>query len=128
MVKLHCVSCRKDITRIEQFVRSDGDSFCNSCYRQETTGLLSLRFEILKRDDFTCQYCGRRAPEVILEVDHKVSAKVVGRHDFEKDKVEVIYKGRLIKYKENLITSCRECNRGKGDKLLEKYYETKEKS
>src|SRR5438045_6265774 len=30
----------------------------------------SLRFEVFRRDDFTCQYCGRRAPEVILHADH----------------------------------------------------------
>jgi len=29
-----------------------------------------LRFEVYKRDKFTCQYCGRKAPDVILEIDH----------------------------------------------------------
>lgn len=29
----------------------------------------SIRFEVFKRDMFTCQYCGRKAPDVILEVD-----------------------------------------------------------
>ena len=29
-----------------------------------------MRFEVFKRDKFTCQYCGRKAPDVILEVDH----------------------------------------------------------
>ena len=29
-----------------------------------------LRFEVFKRDRFTCQYCGRMSPDVILEVDH----------------------------------------------------------
>ena len=29
-----------------------------------------LRFEIFKRDKFTCQYCGKMAPDVVLEVDH----------------------------------------------------------
>ena len=29
-----------------------------------------LRFEIFKRDSFTCQYCGRRAPDVVLHCDH----------------------------------------------------------
>lgn len=29
-----------------------------------------LRFEVFKRDAFTCQYCGRMVPDVILEVDH----------------------------------------------------------
>lgn len=26
-----------------------------------------LRFEVFKRDGFTCQYCGRMAPDVVLE-------------------------------------------------------------
>lgn len=30
----------------------------------------TLRFEVFKRDLFTCQYCGKRAPDVVLEVDH----------------------------------------------------------
>ena len=29
-----------------------------------------IRFEVFKRDKFTCQYCGRMSPDVILEVDH----------------------------------------------------------
>jgi len=29
-----------------------------------------MRFEILKRDSFTCQYCGKTPPEAILEIDH----------------------------------------------------------
>lgn len=29
-----------------------------------------LRFEVFKRDGFTCQYCGRTPPGVVLEVDH----------------------------------------------------------
>ena len=29
-----------------------------------------LRFEVFKRDSFTCQYCGRKAPDVLLEADH----------------------------------------------------------
>src|ERR1044072_3866670 len=31
------------------------------------------RFEILRRDNFTCQYCGRKPPEVTLEEDHRTS-------------------------------------------------------
>lgn len=60
-----------------------------------------VRFEVFKRDSFTCQYCGRSAPNVILEVDHIVPVAEGGTN-------EVI----------NLITSCRDCNRGKGAKLL----------
>ena len=55
------------------------------------------RFEVFKRDKFTCQYCGRMAPDVILEVDHIKPVAEGGTN-------------KLI----NLITSCRDCNRGKG--------------
>lgn len=56
-----------------------------------------IRFEVFKRDKFTCQYCGRMAPDVILEVDHIEPVADGGSDD-------------LL----NLITSCRDCNRGKG--------------
>ena len=56
----------------------------------------SLRFSILQRDKFTCQYCGRKAPEVVLHVDHRISVKNGGPTT-----------------PENLISSCRECNLGK---------------
>lgn len=59
------------------------------------------RFEILRRDNFTCQYCGRKPPEVTLEVDHKVS----------------VYNGGS-NHPSNLITSCLDCNRGKGAKSV----------
>ena len=29
-----------------------------------------IRFEVFKRDRFTCQYCGSQAPQAILVVDH----------------------------------------------------------
>lgn len=60
------------------------------------------RFEVFKRDKFTCQYCGRMAPDVVLEVDH----------------IKPVYENggnELI----NLITSCFECNRGKGKKKID---------
>lgn len=60
-----------------------------------------LRFEIFKRDSFTCQYCGRSAPEIVLEIDHI--------RPISKDGEEEIT---------NLITSCFDCNRGKSDREL----------
>lgn len=60
-----------------------------------------LRFEVFKRDSFRCQYCGRSAPDVILEVDHIKPVAEGG-------------KNTLL----NLITSCRDCNRGKGKVLI----------
>ena len=63
-----------------------------------------LRFEIFKRDNFTCQYCGRNVKEdkIKLHCDHIIPRK----------------KGGLYVDK-NLITSCEECNLGKSDVLLE---------
>ena len=63
----------------------------------------SWRFGILKRDNFTCQYCGRKAPEVALEVDHVIPKSKKGK-DVD----------------ENYVTSCWECNRGKAGSLIEK--------
>jgi hypothetical protein len=61
----------------------------------------SIRFDIFARDSFTCQYCGRRPPEVVLELDH-IHPRAKGGTD------EVI----------NLITSCYDCNRGKSAKVI----------
>lgn len=60
-----------------------------------------IRFEVFKRDNFTCQYCGVKAPEVVLNVDHIEPISKGGTND--------IY---------NLVTSCFECNNGKSDKRL----------
>ena len=62
----------------------------------------SVRFEVFKRDKFTCQYCGESAPNVILEVDHIVPVSKGGTDDVM-----------------NLITSCRDCNRGKRNRKLD---------
>lgn len=61
-----------------------------------------LRMEVFKRDKFTCQYCGRMSPDVILEVDHIKPVAEGGTNDIL-----------------NLITSCRDCNRGKGKRRLD---------
>ena len=60
-----------------------------------------IRFEVFKRDKFTCQYCGRSAPDVVLEVDHMIPVANGGSNDIM-----------------NLITSCKDCNRGKGARAL----------
>lgn len=63
---------------------------------------LKLRFEVFKRDNFTCQYCGCKTPEVILELEHIIPLSKGGTDDLD-----------------NLTTSCFECNRGKGASLLD---------
>lgn len=55
-----------------------------------------LRFEILRRDNHACRYCGRSAPEVKLNVDHVVPAALGGSDE-----------------PSNLVASCADCNGGK---------------
>ncbi len=54
------------------------------------------RFEVFKRDSFTCIYCGGKPPTIILEVDHIIPVAKKGTNDID-----------------NLATSCFSCNRGK---------------
>jgi hypothetical protein len=55
-----------------------------------------LRFEIFRRDIYTCHYCGASAPDVVLTVDH-ILPKTLGGTDLP----------------DNLVTACTECNSGK---------------
>lgn len=60
------------------------------------------RFEIFKRDGYTCQYCGRKpSDDVVLEVDH-IHPRSEGGTDEEI----------------NLTTACFDCNRGKSNRKL----------
>lgn len=59
--------------------------------------VLSKR-EILRRDDYTCQYCGRKMRTLTL--DHVVPRRQGGGHSWE-----------------NLVAACSPCNRRKGGKL-----------
>lgn len=60
------------------------------------------RFEVFKRDKFTCQYCGGKAPDVILRVDHIKPVATGGDNNLM-----------------NLVTSCDPCNSGKGPRELD---------
>lgn len=59
------------------------------------------RFEVFKRDSFTCQYCGQKSPNVLLVIDHIEPVSKGGTNDIL-----------------NLITSCCDCNSGKSDRPL----------
>lgn len=54
------------------------------------------RYEVLRRDNHTCRYCGAKAPDVPLTVDHVVPEALGGSDD-----------------PSNLVTACRDCNAGK---------------
>lgn len=55
-----------------------------------------LRFEILRRDNYTCRYCGARGNETPLTIDH-VTPVALGGTDAP----------------DNLVTACEPCNAGK---------------
>lgn len=54
------------------------------------------RFEVLRRDEHTCQYCGAKSPDVTLHIDHVMPVALGGD-----DKPS------------NLVTACKDCNSGK---------------
>ena len=58
------------------------------------------RREIFRRDNHTCQYCGRRTRE--LTMDHVVPRHRGGQHTWG-----------------NLVSACASCNRRKGGKTLQ---------
>ncbi|MYS16585.1 HNH endonuclease [Streptomyces sp. SID4982] len=59
-----------------------------------------LRYEILRRDNHACRYCGATAPDVKLNVDHVIPQALGGT-----DKPD------------NLVTACADCNSGKTSSL-----------
>ena len=61
-----------------------------------------LRFEILKRDNWTCRYCGANAPEFKLVIDHLIPVKAGGTDDYF-----------------NLVVACFDCNAGKSARKLD---------
>jgi len=60
----------------------------------------AVRFDVLARDEFTCQACGARPGNEGLHVDHLLPYSFGGSHD-------------LL----NLTTLCRRCNFGKGARV-----------
>ena len=55
-----------------------------------------LRYEILRRDNHACRYCGATAPDVKLTIDHVVPVALGGTDEAS-----------------NLVTACADCNGGK---------------
>ncbi len=74
---------RPSIIRLEQMVK-----------RPRPTVRLTKK-EILRRDDYTCQYCGQRTP--YLTVDHVIPRRFGGQYVWE-----------------NLVAACPACNHRKG--------------
>ena len=62
----------------------------------------AMRFEVLRRDNFTCRYCGRRPPVVALHAEHVVPSSQGGANSLD-----------------NLVAACSDCNFGKGARRLD---------
>lgn len=56
--------------------------------------------EVLRRDNFTCQYCGQRVP--YLTIDHVIPRRLGGTHSWQ-----------------NLVAACPACNHRKGGRTAE---------
>lgn len=61
-----------------------------------TTISKRVRYAVLTRDNFTCQYCRANGPDTKLQVDHVVPVALGGSDD-----------------PSNLVTACEPCNSGK---------------
>jgi len=65
---------------------------------------LKLRVEVFTRDNFSCVICGRKPPQITLEIDHKYPKSKKGLNDIN-----------------NYQTLCKDCNVGKGDSILSEF-------
>ena len=63
-----------------------------------------IRYEVLRRDHYTCRFCGAKAPWVYLEIDH-----VVPRSEGGSDAPG------------NLQVLCKDCNEGKSATMPERW-------
>lgn len=64
---------------------------------------IALRYQVLERDKYTCQKCGRKkAPDVEVHIDHKLPWSYGGQTTID-----------------NLQVLCEDCNEGKSNKYIE---------
>jgi len=92
---------RESVLKLRREWREKNKDKVRLYQQKQSKRKLAYRFYILSRDKFTCQYCGRKAPDVVLEIDH-VQPKSKGGKDTE----------------DNYKTSCLDCNRGKTNTVI----------
>ena len=85
-------------TIVEDFIPGGLDTYSTN---NRSNISVKKRFNVLKRDKYICQYCGLKAPDVTLEIDHIIPTSKGGSSIID-----------------NLTTSCWDCNRGKGSILI----------
>lgn len=80
------------------------DDYLKEWRKQMRGGLTSkLRYEILVRDDSTCQLCGAKPKGSTLHIDHILPISKGGNNN-----------------PDNLRVLCHDCNSGKSDSIIEK--------
>jgi 5-methylcytosine-specific restriction endonuclease McrA len=102
IVEVRCSGCGR------RFQKKAGSNskYCDRCKEARDPKLhKGYRMKIFQRDNFRCVYCGKSGIEdgAILHIDHVVPKSLDNNNS-------------LL----NLVTSCSECNMGKGTHILEK--------
>jgi len=92
----------KRISEVIDEMELDGEPIIKKEKTRRKSLSKRIRFEVLKRDKFTCRYCGAKAPDVVLCVDHIRAVADGGTNDIL-----------------NLVTACQDCNSGKSDRRLD---------
>jgi 5-methylcytosine-specific restriction endonuclease McrA len=70
--------------------------------RSMKPGARFSRVNVYTRDEFTCQYCGRRFEQRMLSYDHVTPRAAGGRTEWT-----------------NIVTACKPCNNKKGDRTCD---------
>ena len=76
--------------------------------KRETRASRYSRVGVFKRDNWTCQYCGKIGNKKNMTIDHVVPKSRDGKNTFE-----------------NTVTCCIKCNSMKGSKSVEQFYKEK---
>lgn len=88
---------RRGAAAAARVVRSGGDPRLVESAKQARRSIpLRIRFRVLQKCNFRCNYCGRPASEYDLVMDHVVPVVAGGTDD-----------------EDNLVAACFECNAGK---------------
>ena len=100
--KTECVANYSDVVRSQSFSMNLPSIVRVKRYvRFFRNDVVLNRVNILKRDDFTCQYCSKRSGS--MTIDHIIPRNKGGKDTWI-----------------NLVAACGKCNTKKGDSLLEK--------
>lgn len=89
---------KEDLKSMRSIIADANCHLDDMCWPEIRAIRPKLRYRILWRDNFTCQYCGRKSPDVELQIDHVKPFSKWGKTE-----------------ESNLKTSCRDCNIWKSD-------------